>query len=309
MITDDSKGRHFTRRKHMLEVARRSQVRLGDTTVTYLPDGEVHLDPAALFPASGPDGWSRYAPYLDPDGRLPVSVGSFLVRTPRHRLLIDLGLGTVDFEIPGMASFRGGALLQSLAQEGLEPAEIDVVVFTHLHHDHVGWTTDVAPAPNSSQGKQVSGLTFSRARHLVDSREWGYWNGTAEIVGPDPDAVQKPLASVIEFVRADAELVPGVLAVPTPGHTPGHLSVLISDPAATTQLLVLGDVMHTQAQVSETHWNFRFDVDPAVGTRTRIDLLAQFQDDRTIIAGGHFAGNVFGRFLPPRRQYGWSSST
>ena len=293
----------------MLEVARRSQVRLGDTTITYLPDGEVHLDPAALFPASGPDGWARYAPYLDRDGRLPVSVGSFLVRTPSHRLLIDLGLGVVNFEIPDLASFRGGELLQSLAAEGLGPDDIDAVVFTHLHHDHVGWTTDVAPAPNAPAGRQVSGLTFARARHLADRREWEYWNGSAELVGPDPDAVQKPLASVIEFIGADQELVPGVQAVPTPGHTPGHLSILISDPAATAQVLVLGDVMHTQAQVSETDWNFRFDVDPVAGTRTRIDLLAQFQNDRTIIAGGHFAGQVFGHFLAPRRAYGWASSS
>jgi glyoxylase-like metal-dependent hydrolase (beta-lactamase superfamily II) len=293
----------------MLEVARRSQVRLGQTTVTYLPDGEVHLDPGALFPASEPGGWSRYAPYLDPDGRLPVSVGSFLIQTPDHRMLVDLGLGAVDFEIPGMASFRGGALLESLAREGLKPADIDVVLFTHLHHDHVGWTTNLAPAPNTDPGNQLSRLTFAQARHLVDAREWEYWQGTAELVGPDPDAVQKPLAPVIEFTDPDLELVPGVRVVPTPGHTPGHLSVLIGDPATTEQVLVLGDVMHTQAQVSETHWNFAFDVDPAVGTRTRVDLLAQYQDERTIIACGHFAGTVFGRFLAPRRLYGWSSST
>jgi hypothetical protein len=80
--------------------APRSQVTLGTTTVTYLPDGEAHLDPAALFPAPGPGGWAVYAPYFDGDGRLPVSVGSFLIRTGTHRVLVDLGLGRVDFEIP-----------------------------------------------------------------------------------------------------------------------------------------------------------------------------------------------------------------
>jgi hypothetical protein len=87
----------------MLDPAPRSQISLGATTITYLPDGEVHLDPAAAFPASGPDGWAAYAPYLDVDGRLPVSVGSFLIRSPAHRILVDLGLGRVDFGAPGPA--------------------------------------------------------------------------------------------------------------------------------------------------------------------------------------------------------------
>jgi hypothetical protein len=66
--------------------------------------------------------------------------------------------------------------------------------------------------------------------------------------------------------------------------------------------------MHTQAQVSETHWNFRFDVDAEAGTRTRIELLDDYGDGRTTIAGGHFAGNVFGHFLPARLQHRWAAS-
>ena len=108
----------------MLNPAPRSQVSVGTTTVTYLPDGEVHLDPAVLFPASAPDGWS-VSPYLDADGRLPISVGSFLIRTEAHRILVDLGLGAVDLEVPNLASFAGGKLLDSLADEGLQPTDID----------------------------------------------------------------------------------------------------------------------------------------------------------------------------------------
>jgi glyoxylase-like metal-dependent hydrolase (beta-lactamase superfamily II) len=290
----------------MLNPAPRSQVTLGTTTVTYLPDGEVHLDPAVLFPAAGPDGWAVYAPYLDGDGRLPVSVGSFLIRTGAHRILVDLGLGQVDFEVPGMASFRGGTLLDSLAGEGLGPADIDTVVFTHLHHDHVGWTSNVAPAPNAERTEPVRGLTFSRARHVADRTEWDYWNGTAELTGPDQDAVQKPLSSVIQFLDRGQPIVPGVQPVPTPGHTPGHTGLLVTDPASDQRLLILGDVMHTQAQVSETGWHFLFDVDAGQGTKTRIALLERYHDEHTIIAGGHFAGTVFGRFLPATRHHHWA---
>ncbi|ADB30617.1 beta-lactamase domain protein [Kribbella flavida DSM 17836] len=293
----------------MLNPAGPSRLTIGSTTVSYLPDGEVHLDPAALFPASGPDGWNAYAPYLDPDGRLPISVGSFLIRTGDHRVLVDLGLGAVDFEVPNFGSFKGGALLDSLAGEGLRPADIDTVVYTHLHHDHVGWTTDVAPAPGSPSGGPVGPLTFGNARHLVDSAEWDYWNGRDEVTGPDLQAVQKPLSAVVEFLDHDRPVVPGVRAIATAGHTPGHTSLLVTDPDTEQRLLILGDVMHTQAQISETDWNFLLDVDADEGTRTRGRVLEQYQDQNTLIAGGHFAGTVFGRFLPARRQYRWAVTT
>jgi glyoxylase-like metal-dependent hydrolase (beta-lactamase superfamily II) len=292
----------------MLTAAPRSRVTLGSTTITYLPDGEVHLDPTVFFPASAPDGWSAYAPYLDDDGRLPISVGSFLVQTPIHRVLVDLGLGAVDFDIPGRGSFTGGRLIDSLAAEELRPSDIDTVVFTHLHHDHVGWTTDHAPAPNAVHSGSPTGLTFDRARHVVDRSEWEFWEGSAELTGPDPEAVQKPLSPVVQFLDRGELIVPGVRAIATTGHTPGHTSLLVTAPDSDERVLILGDVMHTQAQVSETHWNFRFDVDAEAGTRTRIRLLDDYQDERTTIAGGHFAGNVFGHFLPARLQHRWAAS-
>ncbi len=294
----------------MLDVAPRSQVTIGRTTVTFLPDGEVHLDPVALFPLSGPDGWRAHAPYLDADGRLPVSVGSFLVRTPTHSVLVDLGLGDVDFEVPDMATFRGGLLLDSLAAEDLGPDDVDLVFFTHLHHDHVGWTSNLAPAPNAAP-VEVTGLTFAGARHVVARAEWDRWKGTDELTGPHPAAVQDPLADVVELVDPiggeGIEIVPGLRAVATPGHTPGHTSLLVTDPSTDERVLVVGDVMHSQVQISETSWSFLFDDDPAAGTRTRESLLAAHDDGRTIVAGGHFAGSVFGRVLPRRLAHGWAA--
>lgn len=198
-------------------------------------------------------------------------------------------------------------MLGSLHAEGLAPGDIDAVVFTHLHRDHVGWTSNVAPSPTTPSG-QVTGLTFARARHLVDRAEWDHWNGTAETTGPDPGAVQKPLAGVIEFFTG-TQILPGLQAVPTPGHTPGHTSLLVTDPATEERLLILGDAMHTQAQVSETHWNFLSDTDPARSTQHRVDLLDLYQDERTIIAGGHFAGSVFGRFRPATLRSRWATAT
>jgi glyoxylase-like metal-dependent hydrolase (beta-lactamase superfamily II) len=290
----------------MLDPAPREQYDLGGTTVTYLPDGEVRLHPTVLFPRSGADGWAAYAAYLDPDGRLPVSVGSFLVRTPTHTVLVDLGLGDVDFEVPDLASFKGGLLLKSLADEGIAPEDVDVVLFTHLHHDHVGWTTDVAPNPTVA-ARPIGGLTFPRATHHVAQQEWDHWRGTAEVTGPDPVLVQEPLAGVINFLASDDEIVPGIRAVSTTGHTPGHTSFVVSSPESDHQLLILGDVMHTQAQIGEPDWNFLFDVDADRGTATRRAVLDRFLDEHTVIAGGHFAGSVFGRLRAPAMRHGWLS--
>ncbi|GAC70229.1 MBL fold metallo-hydrolase [Gordonia soli] len=290
----------------MLPAATVSSIRIGATTVTYLPDGHARLVPGALFPASQPNGWARHAPYLDDDVRLTVSIGSFLVQTPRHRVLIDLGIGAVEFDVPDIAEFRGGELLESLRGVGLDPGDIDVVAFTHLHHDHVGWTSTGAPAPSRPSPQDVA-LTFGRARHLVARPEWTHWFGSDEITGPDPVLVQAPLEPIIEFITVGEEFVPGIRAVSTAGHTPGHLSCEITDPASSVQVLVLGDVMHTQAQIAETDWNFLFDVDPERGIATRRALLNSLDDERTVVVGGHFAGQVFGRVLSPVSAHRWSA--
>ncbi|ALG11933.1 MBL fold metallo-hydrolase [Kibdelosporangium phytohabitans] len=276
----------------MSRPASRAQVRIGDTTVTYLPDGHAWLNPAVFFPSSD---WATHAAHLDERGWFPVSIGSFLVRTPDRAVLVDLGLGPVEFTLPDTAEFRGGGLIDALAAENLAPGDVDTVVYTHLHHDHVGWTTTAG-----------AGLTFPNARHLVSKAEWTHWWGTAELVGPDPEGVQQPLADVIGFVDNGDTIAPGVRVLATPGHTPGHNSIEVTGDDQ-RRVVILGDVMHCQVQVTESHWSFAFDVDPAAGVDTRKRLLDELADGRTVLAGGHFAGEVFGRVLPPALRRAWAS--
>ncbi|SFW86292.1 MBL fold metallo-hydrolase [Amycolatopsis australiensis] len=265
----------------MVSAAPRAEVRMGDTTVTYLPDGEARIVPAAAFPGTTPDQWSGF---LDGDGRLTFSAGSFLIRTPATAVLVDLGLGAVDFEVPGVGRYRGGALLAGLAAEGLRPADIDVVVFTHLHWDHVGWT-----------GTADGDLTFPAARYVAHAAEWAHWTSSDSPAGPDRAAVQQPLADRIEFVRDGEDLAPGIRVLATPGHTPGHLSVLVTAPGGTGQVLVLGDVLHSPAQVAHPERAFRSHHDPAAADRARGRLLAQAHGTDAVLAAGHFAPAVFGR--------------
>lgn len=274
----------------MAEPAPRTSIRLGATTVTYLPDGVVHADPPGAFPGTTPADWDRYPGLLDADGRLVVSVGSFLIRNDASVTLVDLGLGDVHFEVPAVATYDGGRLLTQLRAEGLSPADVDFVLFTHLHRDHVGWTGDGA-----------GGLTFSHARHLVEEKEWNYWRSRSDPVGPDPATVRTPLTPAIGFFTAEPP-VPGIRALPTPGHTPGHTSFLITDPATEEELLILGDVLHTRAQLENPAWTFRSDYDTGLAATHRTDLLPRRGENESTIAGGHFSGNVFGRLLSADNQ-------
>ncbi|GAA2632380.1 MBL fold metallo-hydrolase [Actinomadura fulvescens] len=297
--------------------ASRAQIAIGTTTVTYLPDGHGWIYPDVYFDYGVnddpllADAWATHPEYLDDEGRLPVSIGSFLIRTEDDSaMLVDLGLGDVEYTLPGAADFKGGALLDGLAAEGLSPNDIDTVVFTHLHHDHVGWASDVAPAPGYPRGRVVSGLTFGNARHLVSEDEWRHWEDHPGFPGPDAHAAQAPLRGHLGFVNDGDEIAPGVRVLATPGHTPGHLSLIVTDPTGRDErrLIVLGDVMHCQVQVSESHWSCRFDLDAEQNSSTREWILKELELPGTMLAAGHFADHVFGRALPPRPRRAWASA-
>jgi glyoxylase-like metal-dependent hydrolase (beta-lactamase superfamily II) len=267
----------------MAEPAPPSFVRLGATTVTYLPDGVVRTDPLGAFPGTTHVDWDPYPDLLDADGRLVVGVGSFLIRNDAGVTLVDLGLGEVQFEVPAAATYEGGQLLTNLRAEGLSAADIDFVLFTHMHRDHVGWTGDGA-----------GGLTFPNARHIVDQKEWNYWQSRSDPVGPDPKTVLTPLTPAIEFFAARPP-VPGIRPLSTPGHTPGHTSFLITDPTTDEDLLILGDAIHTRAQLENLNWTFRSDYDTRLAVAHRTDLLHRRGESESMIADGHFSGSVFGR--------------
>jgi glyoxylase-like metal-dependent hydrolase (beta-lactamase superfamily II) len=236
---------------------------LGRTSIEFVPDSQVRGRGEELFPGSD---WTTHRHLLDDSGRVVASVGSFLIRTGSQVILVDLGLG------------QGGALLDNLAECGVGQADVDFVVFTHLHRDHVGWTG-----------------AFPKARYMVSRSEWEYWCAHPGGVGPDPDRVLTPLAREVSFLT---QLPSGLQAIPTPGHTPGHISLLITDPHTEHRVLILGDLLHSRAQFSEPTWRFRSDSDPGQAGQQRQEILARYRDGRTLLAGGHFAGDAFGEDEP-----------
>lgn len=273
--------------------APQQSITVGDIRLTYLPDGEGHFVPTAVIPASTPEGWQVHSQWLDEGGRVVSTLGGFLVETGDRKVLVDLAFGDHDVEFPDFATLTGGRYLDSLKQAGVSPAEVDTVVYTHMHVDHTGWTS------------QDGNLTFANARHLTSEPEWAHWQQPDESgVGPNPDAVLGPLSGRIEHAGGGDAIAPGVNLMSTPGHTPGHSSVVISSGSA--RAIITGDVLWCPAQLQEPEWGLFFDIDPDLARRTREALLAELESSDTTVAGcSHFANAVFGRVLAGEGTRRW----
>jgi glyoxylase-like metal-dependent hydrolase (beta-lactamase superfamily II) len=259
---------------------------IGDIRLTYLPDGETRLAPTAFFPASTEEGWKLHPEWLDEEGRLLASIGGFLVQSGDRTVLVDGGFGPRHVEFPGFGPFDGGRLLDSLAETGVGPEQIDAVVYTHLHLDHCN-------ASVRRDGDDWS-LAFPNARFLIREAEWNQWAGKN-----DPAAIYEETEAAIrdrvDLYDADRTVAPGVSVMSTPGHTPGHNSIVVS--SGSERAIIMGDVIHCPVQLDEEEWGCVFDVDPALARATRDKLLAELEGSDTLMAAGHFSDFSFGRVM------------
>ncbi len=262
-----------------------SSMTVGDIRLTLLPDGYHRCDPVATFVGSTAADWDEHAYLLDEHGRAVMTMGALLAELPNGtRALIDLGFGPRTLILAELSmEFWGGRLIASLAAIGLTTDDIDLVVYSHLHADHVGWTTD----------RVHDGLTFARARHVMARAEWDHWND-GPIGGPDA-ADLGALAPRVELLDGEVDVAPGLRVVPTPGHTPGHCSVLVA--SGNERAVVLGDAIHCPLQITHPEWAFSADANPAAAVRAREALLRELDAPDTRVVGPHFPDAVFGRVL------------
>ena len=275
------------------QAAPQESISVGDIRITYLPDGEGHVAATGMFPASTEDAWEAHTQFLDEEGRVLTDLGGFLIQTGDRNIVVDLAFGDHSVEIPGFATFVGGRYLDSLKQTGVSPGDVDTVLFTHMHVDHVGWATT------------AGSLTFPNARYVAGEAEWAHWQKPDESgVGPNLEALA-PLESRIEQAADGDAVAPGINVLATPGHTPGHLSLVVS--SGDDRAIILGDVINCPVQIAEPEWSVLFDVDPGLARRTRDSLLAELEGSATIVSGSHFTGSVFGRVLPGQGKRLWQS--
>jgi len=262
---------------------------VGGLRVTALADGfGLECAREVLSREGVEDPWAEHPAEVDEHGDLRLAVGGYLLRTGDRVVLIDAGVGTID-----NGRYRGGAFLESLRREGLEPEDVTDVAFTHLHFDHVGWAT------------QKGRVIFPRATHHVHEADWERF-----VTGPDaePGSVRKlsPLSDLVATFSGDTPIAPGLDARPAVGHTPGSTVYVVSD--AGEKAVVIGDVAHSVVELTEPGWSFAFDADPVAATLARQELVAEFLDTGALIAGAHFPDFRPGRLRSVGDTITWSTN-
>ena len=252
-------------------------------------------EPSAMFPDVPNSAWDAYPDALE-NGQLQLYYGIFVVKTPDKTILVDSGMG------PGPHPERGNMTgnLYDLVSDVLAPPantqntnvspsdQINYVIHTHLHADHVGWNLRYAggmPAPY-----------FRRARYIIGKDEYEYFT-EPERLAQTPHVQRQiiPLRRLRlqDIVEGEHQVTDEISVSPAPGHTPGHQVVLINSNGQ--KGAVVGDLLHNIAQVSEPTWCAGVDTDKAQSAASREKLLDQAEKEGWIIAAGHF---------PPGKQVG-----
>ena len=228
-----------------------------------------------------------YPHFVSEDGVLRISIHALLVDAPDLRLVVDTCIGN---DRP--RKFMGGTplatqFLDEMTAAGWSRESVDAVVCTHLHVDHVGWNTML------EAGRWVP--TFPKARYLIGQAEYDYWSaeGDEEQQAILSDSI-KPVfdAGLVDLVAMDHRLSAEIRLTPTPGHTPGHVSVAIESDGA--RALITGDAMHHPCQIAHPDWSPHFDTDQKASALTRKSLLEDVADQPVLVIGTHFAAPTAG---------------
>jgi glyoxylase-like metal-dependent hydrolase (beta-lactamase superfamily II) len=233
-------------------------------------------------------------PHFALDARLRMAVQSFVVETPGRTILVDTGIGNKK-QGRGVPTWndRDGPFLDDLKAAGYPIDSFDTVFMTHLHVDHVGFNTTL------KDGKWVP--TFPKARHIAGKREFDYWAQHAAS-NDDQHALvfndsMKPVvdAGLLDTIGDDAKLTDEVSVLSTPGHSPGHLALVIK--SGGQEVIIAGDLAHHPCQMAHIDWSAAVDYDGKQSAKTRQDFYARYAGTDTLILGGHFTGAGGGRVV------------
>jgi glyoxylase-like metal-dependent hydrolase (beta-lactamase superfamily II) len=268
------------------------QWKVGRVKITKIVELETVGSTRFILPLATNDEIQKL-PWLIPhfaneEGRLKMSIHSLVVETPSRRIIVDTGLGN-DKQGRNAPSWnnRKDPFLDKLTEAGFPPDSVDTVLCTHLHVDHVGWNTRLVG------GQWVP--TFANARYVFGRTEYEHWRDHSkglEKISVFEDSV-KPIAEAgkADLVASDQKLTDEITLIPTPGHSPGHMSIHIRSDGE--EGLLTGDAAHHPSQMAHLDWTSTADSDPRQSVVSRRELFARFADTPTLVIGGHFnAGHI-----------------
>jgi glyoxylase-like metal-dependent hydrolase (beta-lactamase superfamily II) len=225
--------------------------------------------------------------FMDDEGNLVMSVHALVVETPDRKIMVDTCIGNdKERSIPGWNKLQL-PFLADLKKAGYGRDDIDTVLCTHLHVDHVGWNTMLV------DGKWVP--TFPNARYLIGRQEYEHWakEGDDEQQAILGDSVQPIFdGGLATLVEMNHRISDEIRLLPTPGHTPGHVSVLIE--SGGERAMITGDMLHHPCQFANPHWSPSFDSDPVAGAHMRRVVMEEVADAPILVIGTHFAAPTAG---------------
>jgi glyoxylase-like metal-dependent hydrolase (beta-lactamase superfamily II) len=300
-----------------VEAVNRWQV--GDVRVTRIIELESAFPPEVMMAGLTQEkvqsiAWLR-PHYAGSEGMLRYSVHAFLLESEGRRILIDTCVGN-DKPRSGAWDQLKVPFLERLSDAGAPAEAIDFVLCTHLHMDHVGWNTRLVGA------EWVP--TFPKARYLFGRLEWEHWNNEAHGLGDMPQfvadfaaldvAIQDSVTPIVaaklhDLVDLDHRITGEVSLVPTPGHTPGHVSVVIRSQGQ--EAVITGDAILHPVQIADPEICSTFDTDRARAMKTRRDFIRDRVDRNILVLGTHFTtpsgGNIVSgdtgwRFVPSNNE-------
>ncbi|MCK0198594.1 MBL fold metallo-hydrolase [Ancylobacter sp. 6x-1] len=255
--------------------------KVGDLEVTAVSDG-ARVSPLA-------EGFVKNASLADvnaalkaaflPEGQIVSQFNPLLVNTGEKLILIDTGNG------PQAGTASVGKLMQNLSWAGVKPIDIDTIIITHFHADHINGLRD-----------DDGGLAFPNAEVMVPAAEWAFWMDDGQM-SRAPEGQQagfknvrrvfKDIETKVNRFEADKEIAPGITSMATYGHTPGHTSLVVA--SGKEKLLVQGDVTNLPALfVTHPEWQVQYDMDPAKATETRRKVYDMLAAERMAVTGYHF---------------------
>jgi glyoxylase-like metal-dependent hydrolase (beta-lactamase superfamily II) len=262
---------------------------IGDVRISQV----VELTTASLGPYLLPEAtpewlksidWMR--PFIDADGRMVLSIHTLILETPLQCIVVDTCIGNDKERTYPAWNRMQRRFLDDFVGAGFGLDRVDTVLCTHMHVDHVGWNT-----------RLVDGAwqpTFPNARYLFGEKEWAHWSREPQEYGPVIEDSVQPIfdAGLATVVGETHRVCDEVQLEPTPGHTPGHVSVHITSRGE--EAVITGDMIHHPCQMARPNWSSNADVDKTASAVTRNAFLSRYADRAVLIIGTHFAAPTAG---------------
>jgi glyoxylase-like metal-dependent hydrolase (beta-lactamase superfamily II) len=271
------------------------QFNIGNFQCASILDTVDPLDYDFIFPDVPASSVLKLLEQLNLPATCKFEITPLLIKTPKHNILVDTGIGAGGGPNRGM-------LINNLKELSLSVEDIDTVILTHGHLDHVGGNVNSNNKPN-----------FPKARYFISKKEWEWWESEPDLK-PMSDTmrdeilacVNKNLLSLsgkINSVDPGIDIIPGIQYLDTPGHTMGHASVLISSGAE--QLFYTGDVFHNIMQLARPDWYVRFDHFPQRACEARIKVINRILSTNTKVFACHFPFPSIGNIIKKDDGFSW----